>query len=434
MALINKTFKNIIVFDFIYIFNFTVSAQINLCEGLYVNTKGDTIKGKIDNQNWVSTPKSIGFTSTGLEEDIKILTPKEVKFFKIIRKDKFEEIFVSRNVKLELSSININYITYENKPIWSEKEDLFLKLLVKGRLTLYIYHDDIKKDNYYISKDHYFIEDEKGSIETLLFKKYLTNDNILKTNAGFKSQLSERISDCPKIDITDINKLQFKYKPLTAFVKEYNKCFNDKNDYQFKAEKRPKEFGLFTGAFATSIEMSVSTLPYKVFPTLGLYAKFPLALTSPKINIVCELHPVFYEGATRYIYFFPDKSEFEAKDRFKYSVARLNIMVSYTRHLSNNTSIAIYGGISEGYIFKNITNRYYVRQKDFVGGIRIEESDVYKSTAFARRNEQGFLFGAKYRIGKLGIDLRFAKTNGWEARPLFHTFVQSIGLSSSYAF
>ena len=124
----------------------------------------------------------------------------------------------------------------------------------------------------------------------------------------------------------------------------------------------------------------------------------------------------------------------EAKDRFKYSVARLNIMASYTRPLNENSSIAVYGGISGGYIFKNITNRFYVRKKDFVGGVTIEESDIFKPVEYARRVEQGFLLGAKYKIGKLGLDFRFAKTNGWEARPLFHTFVSTFSLISSYAF
>ena len=67
-----------------------LSAQINLCEGFYVNLNGDTVKGKVDYLNWIITPDKINFTTSGLEKDIIPLLPKELKSFKFFRKERSE--------------------------------------------------------------------------------------------------------------------------------------------------------------------------------------------------------------------------------------------------------------------------------------------------------------------------------------------------------
>lgn len=410
-----------------------LSAQINLCEGFYVNLNGDTVKGKVDFQNWLSNPDKINFTTSGLDKDIKPLSPNELKLFKFFRKDKFEEFYVSKKMRLELSQSNLSNLSSESKPIWSDSMDLFLKVLVKGRLTLYLYHDNIKINNNYVGKDHFFIEDSSGNIEELIYKKYVNSSNVTQLNEEFKSQLLKKVIDCSKTSIDEINRLQFKYNQIIRAISDYNKCFNEPIFYEFKFEKRHKEFGFLAGSMMTKIGMTNSDLPYSLFPTAGVYAKIPFGLTSPKVNLLCELLPVFYSGKTEYLFINNDKSEFGAKDKYKYGSIRLNTLLGYTRNLDKIQSVTLIGGISLGYIFNSKVNHYYIMKKDFLGNVTIDESNKDFVDTDGRKIEQGLVLGAKYKRNKIGLDLRYTITNGWERRVAYQTYVKSISLMISYS-
>lgn len=416
-----------------FIITVHLQAQINLCEGFYISLEGQMIKGKIDNQEWVSNPDFIQFTATGLEKDMKPLFPKDVKSIHIIRKDKFEEIYVSKRIQIELSSSNLNALSSQEQPEWSEFKDVFLKQIVKGRLSLYLYKDNLKRKTTYLKKDQLIIEDEHGELQTLIYKRYLTDRNIAKVNESYKSQLIKKLIDCSKTDINEINRLEYNVQSIEKLIVKYNNCFNNTSSYRYKAEKRPKEFGVFAGAMATKIDMTVSNLPTNIFPAVGLYVKIPFTATSPKVGLLCELLPVAYRGKTEYHYIYYDKSEYLAKDEYNINLVRLNLLVGYTRPLNGNNSITFYGGISGGYIFKKEIKNSYEMTKDFTGKVNITESDIFRPL-WGRGLEQGFILGTRYKIGKLGFDLRYAATNGWEIRSLYYTFIKSFSFMTTYNF
>lgn len=125
---------------------FYLHAQSNFKPGYVVTLKGDTLKGTIDQKEWVENPDRINFKQER-QADAKRYTPADILGFGVTGQDYFRSFtgLISKGaVDLADLSSGIDSSTVQST--------LFLRIVAEGKkLMLYSYRDKIK-DRYFISE------------------------------------------------------------------------------------------------------------------------------------------------------------------------------------------------------------------------------------------------------------------------------------------
>lgn len=187
---IRKVFLTVIIlFEFLS----TVNAQSHLIEGYVITKQNDTTYGFIDvlKSNW----KICVFKEDKNKKEIKFM-PGDIKAYRFAADGKF---FISKKI-----------------PFQEIDKDVFLEFLVKGKLNLYFYRDDM---------DHYFIEKDTTKLIELSERPVLLKDsigNLYYKRPKFKGVLNYVLSDCPDM-LPHINNIELQPEPLVNLVKEYQK-------------------------------------------------------------------------------------------------------------------------------------------------------------------------------------------------------------------
>ena len=104
---------------------------------------------------------------------------------------------------------------YKNKIF--KKEQLFLKVLIEGKASLFIYKDQNLRRYFYKTNHH--------NIDQLIFKKYKTEENKIGKNNDFRGQLYDHLK-CKDISINDLKHIEYKKKALIKLFSKYNSCNN----------------------------------------------------------------------------------------------------------------------------------------------------------------------------------------------------------------
>src|SRR5690606_35362636 len=102
---------------------------------------------------------------------------------------------------------------------------LFLKVLVKGKASLYSYQEN--------SLFRYFFETESIEITQLIYKKFTYStidgiyreDNKIGENNQFRQQLFD-VLKCDEISKEYYEKIKYRKNDLTKFFVKYNQCEN----------------------------------------------------------------------------------------------------------------------------------------------------------------------------------------------------------------
>jgi hypothetical protein len=94
-----------------------------------------------------------------------------------------------------------------------KEEEVFLKVLIEGKATLYSFDD-----KYFYSKDG-------SKIEQLIFKEYLNDYSQILKNNRYKQQLWSDLK-CSTINMSKVENLEYKKNELISFFIMYNECNN----------------------------------------------------------------------------------------------------------------------------------------------------------------------------------------------------------------
>src|SRR6266850_2531683 len=98
-------------------------AQITFEKGFLVDLNGSRIDCFIRNKDWSNNPTRIEYKLTQ-EGELKIMDVSSIREFGI---DNFSR-YVSKRVKIDRSTEQIDSMDYQRNPVWSE-EQLLLKVL-----------------------------------------------------------------------------------------------------------------------------------------------------------------------------------------------------------------------------------------------------------------------------------------------------------------
>ena len=220
--------KKQLVFLVTTILSFNCYSQITFEKGYFIDNTNQKTNCLIKNIDWNNNPTEFEYKLS--ENSIsKMATIKSIKEFGI---DHFSK-YVRSTVNIDRSSKSLNNLSYDKKPTFKE-EELFLKVLVEGKATLYQYIDrDLKR---------YFYSKENFNIEQLIFKSYKTTDNKVGKNNKFKQQLWVDLK-CPNFKKSKIENLDYIKNELIIFFVEYNKC-NDQEYVNFESKPKRDLFNL----------------------------------------------------------------------------------------------------------------------------------------------------------------------------------------------
>lgn len=201
--------KKHLLFLLTTILSFNCYSQITFEKGYFINNNGEKTDCLIKNIDWVNNPTEFEFKLSEIDE-AKKSTISTIKEFGIVNVLKF----IRAKVKIDRSSLDINKLSNDRNPVFNE-EQLFLKVLVEGKVTLYQYTDKSLK--------RYFYRVDNESIEQLVYKNYMTVDNRVGENKYYQQQLWKNL-ECDNLSKDKIKNISYTKNDLIKFFKDYSEC------------------------------------------------------------------------------------------------------------------------------------------------------------------------------------------------------------------
>jgi hypothetical protein len=226
----------------------TASSQIKFEKGYFIDNHDKRTECLIKNEDWYTNPS--GFTYKFSDStNSKVYQISTIKEFGIYNISKYER----HNVKIDLSSENIQNLSLKRNPEWVEKT-LYLKILVEGEATLYSYRTK--------SKVRFFYSNKNENIEQLIYKKYRLHSNQIATNLTFVNQLYKNVN-CNNDSIEKIQSIKYNSEDLINHFNKHIAC-SDPSYIKInisKSEKIEFKLKLISGANISSLALRNGELP-----------------------------------------------------------------------------------------------------------------------------------------------------------------------------
>ena len=362
--------------------HFNSFAQTTFEKGYFINDLNEKIECLIKNIDWKNNPSDFEYKLIG-SEAVQYGEIQFVKEFEINNTLKF----VRATVQIDES--NLNNLDEDRNPRFVTKQ-VFLKVLIEGKASLFSYENKSSKKYFYKIND--------SEIEQLIYKKYKI-DNRISENTQFKDQLNSQLV-CTSIKWEELKSLGYTQKDLESIFIKYNECVNS-SFKQFGNSKRPKSFHLSIrpglGTQNLTIENSNAAVENVDFGNklgfrIGLEAEFILPFNNNKWGILIE--PTFqkyYSEKNSRVGLSPDDNYVIVAD---YKSVELPIGFRY-------------------YLFLNDKSKFFINLSyitDFSSNSNIEflRSDGAMIPPLKIKSGGNFGLGAGYQYNnKLNIELRY---------------------------
>ncbi|MGO3237572.1 MAG: outer membrane beta-barrel protein [Psychroflexus halocasei] len=212
----------------LFIIGFNSYAQITFEEGYFINNSGQKTTCLIKNVDWKNTPTQIEYKLQENDE-AQLKSIETLNEFGINGISKY----IKAKVEIDRSSKNINRLSQNRNPIFSE-ENLFLKVLVEGQANLYEYNDGNLLRYFYSLKD--------SEIKQLIYKKYKTVNGDVSENNRYRQQLWSDLS-CDGFDQQKLEYINYSKRDLVKQFTKFNDCVE--SDYiNFNAKDKRDFFHL----------------------------------------------------------------------------------------------------------------------------------------------------------------------------------------------
>lgn len=197
------------VYTVLLFFSLSLScfAQINYEKGYFITNENQKVECFIKNNDWLKNPSEFNYKLSE-EGDVKTAGIKDVKEFSIGNIAKF----IRANVDIDTSSSLLKDLSHVRIPLWAHKQ-LFLKVLVEGKASLYDYYSKNNERFFYTCKD--------SVIKQLIYKEFYIGDDSTAFNYTFRQQLLNEMT-CA-LSGSPI-RLSYEKKDLTKYFQKYNEC------------------------------------------------------------------------------------------------------------------------------------------------------------------------------------------------------------------
>jgi len=370
--------KNKILF-FILASSITATyGQIRFDKGYLTDNENHKVECFMRNYEWEKNPAECEYKLTENGE-IKKGNITSVKEFGIYGASKY--IRVTTNI--DRSSTDLSDL---RNPVWNE-EQLFLKVIVQGKASLFNYTDEHSTKFFYSVKD--------SLIKQLIYKKYLTYSNKVTANIAFCQQLFNEVN-CANTPISSISDMDYKQGDLERYFKNYNACAGTPVvDFDHKINKGKFNIRITPGMNYSSFSMFVFShyMTYKKIDfdsqssfRLGFEVEYLLPFYSNKFGVLLE--PAFQN--------FNSNKEYGTKiATIKHNSIELLAGIRYYIFLNDHTKIFING------LMNSIVNRNF--------NSKIEIPNDLDSTLMPLTIKEKFnpAYGGGLNYKRLSAELRY---------------------------
>ena len=293
---LKKMNKNYILFLAIGVFySMSCNSQISYVEGYYINNSNKKINCLIKNIDWKNNPKKFKYKTT-VQAENETLTIKSVKEFGVNNVSKY----IRAVVNIDRSNSKLDQLSSDIDPIF-KKEELFLKVLIEGNASLYLYDDKGLR--------RYFYQTPNNDINQLVFKEYKTSDNKIGTNNKFRNQLYTNLK-CNDITMDDAQHVDYVKEELLHFFEKYNTCNNSEFvNFEEMTKTDLFNFNIRPGINSSSLSISNSAASYRntdydneLSFRIGLEFEFIMGFNKNKWAILIEPTYQYYKTDKEVLY------------------------------------------------------------------------------------------------------------------------------------
>ncbi len=219
-----RAFKTLLILAFVCSVNQVLWSQIEFQSGYFISNSGERTNCLIKNLDWKNNPLSFKY-KIGENDIVQTGAIEQVKLFSVSEESKY----VRETVLIDQSITVVTNLDNNKEPVFKE-QTVFLQVLLEGQASLYAYESG--------SEIRYFYETIDKPITQLIHKKYVTADNVVKTNAAYKSQLWENLK-CGDMPMQKMQYLEYEQDELIAYFKDLNNCLGSEI-YDWEQNKRKK--------------------------------------------------------------------------------------------------------------------------------------------------------------------------------------------------
>lgn len=183
-------------------------AQVNIQKGFVVTTKGDTIKGEINNLLWQESPEFVTFT--GAKKVVYQAT--DLLAFSAGE----HTIYKSYKVKIDSTGGSGGERRRNSSPTIYE-DHVFLKVILDGEVSLLKLRQGFRTHYYYQVKDNVPQEliSHQNEVE-------IGNQVLVQIGNQFIPQLRRLMGDCPGVEVRE--DMKYLEKSLIKLFTQYNEC------------------------------------------------------------------------------------------------------------------------------------------------------------------------------------------------------------------
>lgn len=189
-------------------------------KGYFINNSNEKIECLIRNPGF-KNPNSINYKLTETAPQVKAAIDS-IKEFGIYDESKY----IRSVVKIDRSSMDIKSMSIDPNPEFTE-EQLFLKMLVEGKASLYVYEEP--------GLIRFFYQVEDSPIEQLVYKEYKTHGGQIGKNIAFQQQIANSLQ-CHSFTFQTFSEITYETKALVDVFSKYNDCIS--SNYTNWREKR----------------------------------------------------------------------------------------------------------------------------------------------------------------------------------------------------
>ncbi|WP_159947505.1 porin family protein [Polaribacter septentrionalilitoris] len=382
------------LFTFLLVCTLNLFSQTSFEKGYFINNSGEKIECLIKNLDLLNNPKSFVYKLTK-DSSENIATISNVKEFEIYKISKYER----HTVKIDRSSENSNELSLTRKVKFTD-EQLFLKVLLKGKASLYKYSEPG------LLRFFYEIDD----IKQLVFKSFLSSDRFtIKKNERYKQQILDNLK-CSDIKENRIKKLEYKSSKLVKLFEDYNNCENANfvNYIKENTKKYKAQFNLSLNANVNLLGFSISELGFsasfnnKLALSLGVEAEYVLGFNNNKWAIV--INPNYLSYSSMYDDLTDRITKADNSATINYSTIDVPIGIRHYIYLNDKS--------------KFFVNTFLVSNFTMKSEIRSIGTNVNKPLNYDIETDMNYAFGVGYKYNnKFSIELRT-----YTARDLLNQF------------
>ena len=375
-------------------------AQSNFVAGYVVTTAGDTLKGYIDNQDWTRTPARVDFKRSAGEAP-QAYHPYQAASFYI---QPTGELFEAKAVSIDKSPTELSKMI-PNAPPVVVQDTVFLKTLIRGKVSLYHYRDEAYKTHYYLQKE--------AQPEELVLKQGMNDQHELVVTERYRGLLAYYLGDCPSVQ-KQIAGAPFKGTAFLRLVSDYYQCTGSRPEYAEAAgvERMGKiklEAGITGGVAINSLRMEGGYTGKMDFgsmtvPAAGVSLNFVMPRNLSKWSFYNEVTWKRFVGRNR-------ETPIAAANRYYYDLTYLKL-ISMVRYQHPGARV-------RPYVNAGLANAYAVRL----------ETNAMDG---ARKYEQSLIGGVGATVKRLSAEARFERGNGTSPFTAISTATRTISFLLNY--